>query len=474
MKRILLLTVILIKITACYTQELPRDQVDLEDPIFHEKIDDLIKLYMDIDIFSGVVLIAKKGKPTYHKAFGLSNRANNTQNTLDTKFDIGSMNKTFTKMVILQLVEDKQLKLDDQLSRILPAFASSKFSNITVEHLLNHTAGFGDYYMSPGFFDLDPSEKNIASLTRRINEMPLLFEPGSEREYSNSGYILLGAIIEKITNKSYHQNVKERIVEPLKLKNTFVENIEKVTDRAIGYYKNMKGELLDNRDFGEVPNPDGGFQSTALDVLKFYQEYHYGERVINNKTKMMDEFYRMIQEHNTSGGAIPHAGGFNGANSVNFEILRDKISIVILANMDEPVAEDLGAGILALIRGKEAKKPSLPAIENVYKSYQSRGIEYVSQNFHKLIDNFHPTDPKALILNRIGYAFLKDKKMDNSIEIFQLNTKLFPQNPNVWDSLGEAYRTKGEREMALKYYTKALELDPEFPSALEAVRELKR
>ncbi|MBL4662742.1 MAG: hypothetical protein JKY22_04105 [Flavobacteriaceae bacterium] len=96
--------------------------------------------------------------------------------------------------------------------------------------------------------------------------------------------------------------------------------------------------------------------------------------------------------------------GWNGSNASHYEILRDKISVIVFANMDEPVAEQLGAGILAFIRRKEPKTPTLPAVQKVYKEYQSQGIGYVRNHFEELITNFHPTDPKSLILNQIGWV----------------------------------------------------------------------
>lgn len=445
---------------------------DIDKKAIETKVDQLVDDYQKLDIFSGVVLIAQDGKPFYHKAFGLADREKGIANKLNTKFDIGSMNKTFTRVVILQLVEEGKLKLKDKLSKILPEFSDKIFSKITVSHLLNHTAGFGDYYMSPGFFDAPIEEKNIESLVKRIRQMPLLFKPGTENEYSNSGYILLGAIIEKITGKSYHQNVKDRIVIPLKLNETYVEDKYNVPDRAIGYFKTMRGELMDNMEFVEVANPDGGFQATAENILRFYQEFHYGQTLLQENTKMQDEFYSMIQVHRTTGGAIPHTGGFDGANTVNYEILRDRISVVVFANMNEPVAENLGAGILAIIRGKTPEKPSLPAAESVYQAYSSSGIDYVKTHFNELITNFHPTDPKSLILNEIGYEFLFENEAQKALEIFKLNTTLFPDDANVWDSLGECYLKMGDKESALKYYNKALEIDPELPSAVEAVSKL--
>lgn len=436
-----------------------------------EQTDLLVDKYLNLDIFSRVVLIAENDTPFYQKAFGLANRAEKIPNTLNTKFDIGSMNKTFTKIVVYQLADEGNLKTSDKLGKYLSGFPKETAENVTTEQLLTHTSGFGDYH-TLDFFDLPKDKKTIAGLLPRIKEMQLLFEPGTDRQYSNTGYIILGAIIEKVTGKTYHQNVRERIVEPLGLRETYVENKDQVPNRAIGYFKNAKGEIRDNEGELEVPNPDGGFQSTASDILKFYREYFYGDMLLSEAVKNSMEEFNYYDEVSKTGGAIPEAGGFPGANTVIYEILRDKISIIVFANMDEPVAEQLGAGILSIVRGKEPNEPALPAIQNVYKALTEKTPKFVKNNFEKLTKNFHPSDPKDLILNAVSYEFLFDDKVDNAIEAFRLNVEMFPDIANCYDSLGEALLAKGDKKEALKNYKKALELNPRMPSAKKVVEEL--
>lgn len=445
---------------------------DLGVAAFGQKVDALVKQYQDLDIFSGVVLVAKEGEPVYHKAFGLADRSKNIPNTLTTKFDIGSMNKTFTKVVILRLAEQGKLKLTDKLTDILPGFPSEA-DQVTVEHLLSHRSGYGDY-ITPEYFDLPLSEKTIGRLTERIKKLPLMFPPGEGRAYSNAGYILLGAIIEKITGQSYYQVVDEMIVKPLGLANTYLKNKDAVPDRSIGYLKNMKGELESNEHLEKIPTSAGGFLSTTTDILKFYRAFFYGDQLLKPATRELDEFYNFLKEHLTSGAAIPIAGGFNGANTVIFEILRDRISIVVFANMDEPVAEQLGEGILAIIRGQDPREPALPAIQRVYASFKEHGASYVKEHFGTLTSNFHPDDPKDLILNQIGYNLLFDGKVEEAIEVFTLNTELFPDIANCYDSLGEAYLKKGDRAKALELYKKALSINPDIPSAQKMVRDLQK
>ncbi|MCR9249185.1 MAG: serine hydrolase [bacterium] len=467
-KRLKLGLMLMLITSISWAQERPKPVLDgLE-----KKIDAQVKKYLDLDIFSGNVLVAENGNILYHKSFGLANRESKEANTINTKFDIGSMNKTFTKLIVLKLLEEKKLKLEDKLGHYLEGFPKMAADNITIAHLLNHTSGYGDYSQTPGFFGAPASEKIIDKLVKRISQMPLFFPPGTDREYSNSGYVLLGAIIEKVSGRTYHDMVQDHIVTPLGLTETYVKEKYTVPNRAIGYLKNMKGELEDNQGFVEVPNPDGGFLSTTSDMLKFHREFFYGDDIVKKKTKLKDEFYSMIQPHQNTGGAIPIAGGFNGANTSIYEILRDKISIIVFANMDEPVAENLGADILSIVRGEKPGEPKMPTLQVVYQALKQNGRDYVKNNFEDLSSNWNPMDPPGIILNMIGYSLMRDGDLNMAADAFSLNTELFPEDPNVWDSYGEVLLNQGKKEEALSMYQKALSIDPEFPSALEKVKEL--
>jgi len=463
-----ILAIALVIITSCKAQNESKIK-NIEN--LEKNVDALVKQYQDLDIFSGIVLVAEKGEPKYHKAFGMANRETKTVNTINTKFDIGSMNKSFTKTVILQLIEEGKLKETDKLGNYILGFPDNAANKITITDLLNHSSGYTDYW-GPGFKDLPIEKKRLAGLVERIKTLRLEFEPGTKRAYSNSGYVLLGAIIEKITGKSYHQNVIDRIIKPLKMTETYVIDKSKVPNRAIGYYKDMRGNISNNLGFTEVPNPDGGFHSTPSDIVKFYSEYFYGTKLLSLKTKLNESFFGAINKRKTSGEASLMAGGFEGANTAYLEILRDEISIIVFANMDEPVGEQLATGILALVRGKEPITPSLPAIQNVYKHYAMHGIKYVEENFSALTKNFHSEDPKGIILNRIGYNFLREGKLDEALKFFQLNVKLFPEDANLWDSLGEIHFKLGKNEKALEYYQKALSMDPYMKSAKSMIEKL--
>ena len=469
MKKIIVSIVCLVSIlTSC---ELSQSTKIVGIDTLSDRVDALVKQYQELDIFSGIVLIAENGDEKYHKAFGFANRETKEKNTITSKFDIGSMNKSFTKTVILQLLEEGKLQVTDTLGKYISDFPKQAASKITIMHLLKHKSGYAQYW-GDDFEELHIDQKRIPSLVKRIKNTRLHFEPGTDVKYSNSGYVLLGAIIEKITGKSYHQNIVDRIIKPLRMTETYVIDKHLVPNRTVGYYKDMKGNIFTNLAFTEVPNPDGGFQSTPRDIVKFYNEYFYGTKLLSKSIKNNLTFFGSNVKNRTNGKASFMAGGFPGTNTAYYEVLRDKISIIVFANMDEPVAERLGENILALVRGQQPKKPSLPANQNIYQHYKKYGLKYVEENFDSLIANFHAEDPKGLILNGIGYDFLKEGNLDEAVKFFELNVRLFPEDANLWDSLGEVFFMKKEYNKAMKYYKKALKLDPFMESSKEMIKKI--
>ena len=439
-----------------------------------EKINDLVQEYVKLDIFSGIVLVAEKGDISFHKAYGLSNREKNIPNSVNTLFDIGSMNKTFTSIVIKQLAEEGKIDLNDNLTKFLSGFKDPNTNKITINHLLDHESGFGDYH-TPGYFDLPLNERKLGAIVERAKSYQLNFEPGTEQDYSNLGYVILGAVIEKVTGKSYFDNVQERIVTPLNLKNTYLNDFDNLETRiAIGYYYTPLGILVENKPIQDTPNPDGGFLSTTEDILKFYRSYYYDDILLSKKFKSSDPFFKYLNEL-PEGKAVGAAGGFEGFNTALFQVYSDDLTIIVFANMDEPVAENIASNILKLYRGETPNKPQLPAIQNIRKNYEKLGIDYIKENFQELTINFHPSDPKDIILNNLGYAYLYEAK-DNkkALEIFKLNTELFPNIANCWDSLGEALAMSKNKSEAIKAYKKALELNPDMDTALQAFQKLTK
>lgn len=213
---------------------------------FTSKADRLCRDFVEQKKFMGSVLVARAGKPLFRKSYGFADAEWDVANTPDTKFRLGSITKQFTAALILQLVEQGKLKLDDPISKYYTD-APKAWEKVTIHNLLNHTSGIPSYTSIPHFFvtgstlPLKPAE--IVKLTQ---DKPLEFEPGTTFSYDNSGYILLGYVIEKITGNKYADQLQQSILNPLGMKDSGYDVYSVVLKhRASGY--SMQGGTLTMR-----------------------------------------------------------------------------------------------------------------------------------------------------------------------------------------------------------------------------------
>jgi CubicO group peptidase (beta-lactamase class C family) len=305
------------------------------------RADELVKS----DQFSGTVLVARHGKVLLQKAWGRANRETGAPNTLDTRFRIGSMNKMFTSVAILQLVEAGKISLDDPLGKYLTDYPNKDVaSKVTLRHLLTHTGGTGDIF-GPDF------EKNRLSLRTHSDYLKLYGsraldgEPGKQFKYSNYGFVLLGAVIEKVTGTSYYDWVDRKIFKPAGMISTasLAEN-EAVPNRSTGYMKN-KGAWVPNTD--TLPwrgTSAGGGYSTVGDLLRFAQALESG-KLISRKT--LAEATTPHMEGYGYGFGIQgegplrsygHGGGAPGMNGELRVFPQLGTVVVALSNLDPPAA----------------------------------------------------------------------------------------------------------------------------------------
>jgi CubicO group peptidase (beta-lactamase class C family) len=168
---------------------------------------------------NGSVLVAEKGSVIYKKGFGFANFEWLVPNTPDTKFKLASITKQFTAVMVFQLVQEGMIELDGKLIEYLPLYRKDTGDRVTIDHLLKHMSGI-PCYIRNNLMPPSPEPRSKEEIIRDYLSGDLEFEPGSKYKYSNSGYFLLGAIIEKVTSKSYQENLKERILEPLEISKT--------------------------------------------------------------------------------------------------------------------------------------------------------------------------------------------------------------------------------------------------------------
>ncbi len=439
--------------------------------------DKIAQDYHDVGWFSGVVLMAENDKPYFQKAFGKADIENNADNTTATKFRIGSINKDYTAVLVLQQVQDGLISLEDKLSKFNLGFPNKIADKITVRNLLNHTAGFPDIFI-PEYLENIRDYKNIDDIMPLLMNEPLVFEPGEDQQYSNYGYVVLGAILEKVTGKKFGQLLDDKIHAITGCKNTDYNIAENISGEAQSYRYSVTGNKINHTPNLEYPTPDGGMYATADDLLNFFSMLFYTEKLLKDEYKVL-----LVNDFNKSDlswkellnnprAEAGFAGGGPGVSAVMEINFHKNHFVIVLANTDRGVAEEVAHSIVNAYKGGKVKKAQIPPANYLFQIYKKEGKGYLVNNFKKILKEGGYNDKHSILLNSAGYALMQEDKLDEAIDIFSANTTLFPDEANPFDSLAEAYLKKGDKINAKKYYEKALAIDPTFPSAKSALKKL--
>src|SRR5437016_6308289 len=434
------------------------------------KIDQLISLYNKYGQFNGSALVADNGKVIYQKGVGLANMEWNIPNTSETKFRLGSITKQFTATLILQLVEQGKIKLDGKLIDYLPDYRQDTGAKIAIHNLLSHTSGIPSYTSLPGFFtNVSRNPFAVDDFIKKYASGDLEFEPGTTFVYSNSGYFLLCAIIEKVTGKPYEQALRENIFDPLGMKNTGYDHWGAIIGkRATGYTKTPRGyETAPYLDMS-IPYAAGSLYSTVED-LYLWDQALYGEKILSAKSKELmftpnlnNYGYGFVMTkamlappNKLAVPVIQHNGGINGFNTVIVRMVAEKRLIVLLDNTERgQYLDKLTLGLMSILYDQPYDSPKRSIAETLMKTVLQKDVAAAVKQYRELKagSNAGEYDLSEMEVNRLGYQLLQTRKVADAIEIFKLNVELFPQASNVYDSLAEAYMVRGEKPLAIANY----------------------
>jgi CubicO group peptidase (beta-lactamase class C family) len=299
------------------------------------------------DRFSGVVMLAKDGQPVVTKAWGYADPAKTIPNKTDTKFNLGSINKFFTKVAIGQLAAAGKLSLSDTIRKHLPDYPLPAADKITIEQLVEHRSGLGDIF-GEKFMGSHAKLRTLADYEQLFANDPLLFEPGTEQKYSNAGYVVLGLIIEKVSGQSYYDYVRDHITKPLGMNDTASYAVdENVANRATGLTKRgPDGPLPERRaNTNTLPargSSAGGGYSTAADLLRFANALAAGKLLPERWTNWV-----FTNDFEGKGRNLGIAGGAPGTNAL-VEI-EPPYTLIVLSNFDPPSAEQIGQAVRPLL-----------------------------------------------------------------------------------------------------------------------------
>ena len=320
---------------------------------YSDQLDKYVLAQMSINGFSGAVLVMQKNKVLLKKAYGLADREWNIANTTDTKFRIGSITKQFTAACILQLIEQGKLNLDDKLSKFIPGFPKGDI--VTLHMLLNHTSGIASYTDQPEFIKVATQTFSNDSMISFFKSRPYNFSPGTKFQYNNSGFFVLGYIIEKVSGQSYDNYLRTHILDKLGMMNTGADKLDSILPmRARGYSK-VKSKYV-NADFISLAWPfSAGILYSTVDDMYKWDRALYGTSVISSSSKQKmftpgksNYGYGIVIDSVEKHLRIWHNGGIPGFVSNISRYINDDVCIIVLSN-DDFNADGVANGLAGIV-----------------------------------------------------------------------------------------------------------------------------
>ncbi|MEM7013029.1 MAG: serine hydrolase [Verrucomicrobiota bacterium] len=447
-------------------------------------------------LFSGAVLVAEEGEVIYKEAFGLANREWSIPNTTDTKFRLASVSKQFCTMVVMQLVQEGELSLDDTISDHLAYYRKDTGKQITIHHLMAHQSGIPDFtanYNYRGSTSRLPMEKD--EFIKEHCSGDLLHDPGTIYSYCNAGYIILGRIIEKMTRRTFEQNVAERIFEPLGMKNSgYDRNPYILEKRASGYTRGpFEYTNATYMDMDSSPGAAGALYSTVEDMFLWDQALYTQQLLDEEHRELMFTPNRNVPEVKAAGGrpqsrygygwqiytrthpvtknrvkVINHGGAINGFRAMENRLVDDNAFVIVLCNQgDAPGSSDvwnavvnLSVELIHVVTDQPFRMPGKPRPSQNQRLYDM----VVAQGIDAAIEWYRENGKKAAWGGTtivLAQKLIDDGHPEEGLRFLELEVELHPEKVWLLRKTAEAYLNNDRPNLALETTKRALELKPD-------------
>ncbi len=476
------------------------------------RLDSLFNSLYSYGQINGNALVAENSQSVYQKSFGYANFKTKTLNTENSGFSLASVSKVFTSTAILQLKEKGKLALDDNVIKYFPDFP---YPAITIRHLLTHTSGLPEIEIFRQQIQENPNKiftnKDLLPTLKNVKKS-LSFKPNDKYQYTNTNYILLALLVEKISKIPFQEYLQKNIFNPAKMTNTyFQKDISKMgnKNRVVDYdYPFLFSTELENVDSlknyrirmlnlsGFVGN--GNIITTATDLLKFDQEL-YGERLLR-QSSLKEAFtpnklnngqtvetilggekasYGLgwfIFADSSSGKIVGHTGGVPGALSILLRNIDKRQTVILFDNAFDKTLYKTGVNAIGILNNK----PISPTKQSLTKVYGStlvdKGIDAAFIKFQELRDDSSHYYLSEEDMNDLGLQLLYEPTFDGhnelALEVLKQNTLLFPNSFNTYDSYGEALAKVGKKNEAIFMYSKSIKLNPGNEGGKKMLEEL--
>jgi CubicO group peptidase (beta-lactamase class C family) len=459
--------------------------------------------------FDGNVLIADHGHIIYQRSFGLANAANGQPLTKDNLFNLASVSKIFTAIAVMQLVEAGKLRLTDNLQTFFPDML---YAPITIYNLLNHTSGLIDFEADPvrNALSSHPDNAEIERVFAKVH-LPARFPPGADWGYSNTNYLLLALIVEKVSGLSYPEYIKQHIFIPAKMKRSFVlfKNIPPTDQRQVThlyYYPDILALHPANVDsipmaraanaLSENSYGDGGVFSTTGDLFRFHQALQEG-RLLDRKSQAImyapvilrgNKNYEvgnanpdyssgyglgwMVARDSSRGKVVWHSGADPGVLTFLMRNIDRDQCVIVLNNNWYRGTYHLGGSLMNMLNNRPMQLMALSLARMIGQEYSLHGAA-AALTLLSSLKNDKGYHIGFLEMNELGYDLLAKNDTQTAIAVLRVNTETYPKSGDVWDSLAEAYYKAGDKESAVADYQKSIQLDPHNENGKKMLTKIK-
>ncbi|MBA3577692.1 MAG: serine hydrolase [Sphingomonas sp.] len=433
------------------------------------------------DHFSGTVLIARNSAPIFIKSYGLANYELGVPNTDETAYALASLSKQFTALAIMQLKERGKLKLSDPLCRYLDHCPAS-WRPITIQQLLSHTSGIPNYSSLSDWDDklamLDYKRPELVALFR---DLPLEFTPGEKFKYSNSGYFLLGMVIERVSGKHFDEYLEEKIFKPAGMaRSRYEESRALVPARATGYYS-LGTDFINARLVSPTTNLGaGGVYSTVGDLLR-WDNIFASDQLVSRASR--EEMLTPVKNNYGYGwhvgerfGRIQHyhSGSDNGFSTYIIRFPSDRTTVIVLSNSDKASAGRAGIDLSAIAFGAEPALPTQQLTDMMWDVIAANGVPAALDRYRELkltAPDRHDFTHEPLV--GLGYDLIAARKLAEATEIFEFNLKQYPNSAYSYDGLADIALAKNDPKTAIGLFEASLRIDPDNEYAVEALARLR-
>jgi CubicO group peptidase (beta-lactamase class C family) len=339
------------------------------------RIEEYMAARVQRDRFSGTLLLARDGQVLFCRGYGMANLEHDIPCTSKTKFRLGSITKQFTAMAILILQERGKLSITDKVKKYVPS-AGKAWDEITIQHLLTHTSGIPNYTSFPDFLKTLRAPVTLDELIAKFKDKPLDSKPGEKFKYSNSGYIVLGKVIDVASGRPYAAFMKEAIFDPLEMHDTGYDSSAAIIKNRASGYSGMFGLAPVNASYIDmsIPHAAGALYSTVLDMLKWDRALD-SEKLVPKKA--VDEMFTPFKGSYGFGWTIDkkfdqprqvHGGGIPGFVTVIERFPQEKLLVVALSNFDTARVDKIGNDLAAIAFGGPYVIPREPKPVKVDRS----------------------------------------------------------------------------------------------------------